>query len=244
MAVLRFVAQHRYLSTGQLQRFVFTDHSTDDSAARTTRRVLARLRGWTLLRPLQRRVGGVRAGSTATIWQLTPGGARLLRDDGSTYRIHEPSPRFLSHCLAIGDVHLLLRGLASNPGIERVDVQVEPASWRRYTGDGGEPRWLQPDLAATLHSAEYDDRWLIEVDLGTESLPTLLKKCGQYEAYRATGLEQAEHGVYPLVLWVFTKAERAVRLEHAVLRSPRLTPALYRYAAPGTIEPLLLGGSP
>lgn len=240
--VLERVAEHRYVSTHQLQRFVFTGHASEASAARTARRVLLRLERTGLLRSLARRVGGVRAGSAATVWQLAPAGARLLRDEGTTFRTHEPSPRFLAHCLAVADVHLLLRVHAAHEAIEKVAVQVEPAAWRRYTGPGGEGRWLQPDLAAVVSSRDFADRWFIEVDLGTESLPTLLRKCGAYEAYRASGTEQAEHRVFPLVLWLFTDPARGDRLRRAVARSPRLTPALYRYADPSTLAQVLAGG--
>lgn len=233
--VLERVAEHRYLTTQQVQAFVFVGHVSDESAARTTRRVLARLERDYLLRSLKRRVGGVRAGSAAAVWQLAPAAARLLRDDGANYRTHEPSPRFLQHCLAVADVHLLLLHYRTVEAISEVAVQVEPASWRRYVGAGGEARWLQPDLTATLATADYVDRWFIEVDMGTESLPTLLSKCDQYEAYRASGIEQAEHDAFPLVLWFFTTGQRADKLRSAVARSSRLTPALYRFASPETI---------
>lgn len=225
-AVLELVAAHRFLTTGQLERFAFTGHASAESASRTARRVLARLERTLLLSSLERRIGGVRAGSGARIWQLTPGAARLLRDDGVNFRRANPSPRFLLHCLAVGDVHLLLRGL--HDVHRHVEVQVEPASWRPFTGAGGERRTLQPDLAALLSTPGFDERWFLEVDLGTESLPTLLRKCAQYEAYRATGIEQAEHDAFPLVWWILTNEERAERLASTIKRTPRLTPMLYR----------------
>lgn len=234
--VLERIGEHRYLTTHQVQAFVFTHHSTAESAARTTRHVLQRLYANALVRPLQRRIGGVRAGSAAGVWQLAPAGARLLRDDGTTHRTHEPSPRFLAHCLAVADVHLAARDLESLEHVDAVTVQAEPESWRRYVGSGGEARWLQPDLAVHVEIGEYSDRWFIEVDLGTESLPTLLRKCGQYEAYRASGIEQHEHGAFPLVLWMFTEAYRAERLRATVLRSPRLSPQLYRFATTETFR--------
>jgi len=231
--VLERISEHRYLTTGQVQRFVFTDHSSEESAARTARHVLQRLSRLALLRSLQQRIGGYRAGSSARVWQLAPAGARLLRDDGMSHRVHEPSPRFLSHCLAIADVHLGIRDLAQIDHVRDVSVETEPVSWRRYAGPGGELRWLQPDLSAFVTTNDYTDRWLLEVDLGSESLPTLLRKCGQYEAYRATGIEQEQHGAFPLVIWTFTKPERAERLQEAIARSPRMTPQLYRFT---TIE--------
>jgi hypothetical protein len=228
--VLQLIDEHRYLTTHHLQAFVFAGHLTDQSAARTARHVLQRLDRLALIRSLHRRVGGVRGGSATRVWQLAPAGARLLRDDGTSHRTHEPSPRFLAHCLAIADVHLALRDLAATDTVQDVRVQLEPASWRRYSGPGGEPRWLQPDLAATVSLPNFVDRWFIEVDLGTESLPTLLRKCGQYESYRGSGIEQHDHDAFPLVLWFFSKPERADRLRSAILRSPRLTPELYRFA--------------
>ncbi|MDO9381064.1 MAG: replication-relaxation family protein [Nocardioidaceae bacterium] len=242
-AVLRQIAQHRFLTTVQLQHLVFTGHETDASAARTTRRVLSRLERWGLIRMLHRRVGGARAGSTARIWQLAPGGARLVQSDGATYRTSEPSLRFLRHCLAVGDVHVLLSRHRAIETIEDIRVEVEPDCWRRYTGPGGEPKWLQPDLAATIATADYEDRWFIEVDLGTESLPTLLRKCGHYETYLASGQEQQAHGSFPLVLWVFSDPSRARRLREAVAKTPRLTPELYRFAVPHTVASVLSGGS-
>ena len=113
-------------------------------------------------------------------------------------------------------------------GAIEVAVEVEPTSWRNFTGPGGERKSLQPDLAALVQTEAFDERWFLEVDLGTESLPTLLRKCGQYEAYRASGQEQAEHGSFPLVWWILTSSQRADRLMATIRRTPRLTSALYR----------------
>lgn len=241
--VLALIAQHRYLTTAQLQAFAFIDHASNDSAARTSRRVLARLEREQLIRSLGRRIGGVRAGSSGNIWQLAPAGARLLRDDGVAYRTHEPSQRFLGHCLAVADAHLMLHSLKEAPTVTDVTVAIENEAWHRYNGSGGEARWLQPDLFATIRSTDYDDHWFIEVDLGTESLPTLLRKCGQYEAYRASGIEQAQLGVFPMVLWVFNRADRIDKLMRAVARSHRLDSRLFVATHIAGIPDKLLGGS-
>lgn len=244
MDVLVVVARHRVLTTHQIQGFCFLDHDSAVSASRTTRRVLARLQRDGLLRALDRRVGGVRSGSDATIWQLAPAGSRLVYGEDRRRRISSaPSDRFLGHCLAVADVHVLLRQHQRIEAIEDVKVEVEPASWRRYQGAGGEPRWLQPDLTARITTNEYVDWWFIEVDLGTESLPTLLRKCQQYEAYRRTGIEEAEHGSFPLVLWLLPNDARAQKLAAAVKQSDSLTTALYRYATPETLAGVLAGGA-
>lgn len=239
--VLRLVAEHRFLTTHQIQHFCFIDHQTEASASRTTRRVLARLQRDGLLQALDRRVGGVRAGSEATIWQLAPAGLRLVHGDQKRRRPEQPSDRFLTHQLAVADVHVLLRQHERIEPIEEIAVEVEPASWRKYQGPGGELRWLQPDLYAEISTADFTDLYFIEVDLGTESIPTLVKKCQQYEEYRRAGVEQAKRGTFPLVLWLFVDDARAEKLRAAIGRSRTLRAALYRYATPATLTQVLAG---
>jgi len=226
-------------------------HGSEDAAATTTRRVLRRLEQHGLIRRLSRRVGGVRAGSGASVWQLAPAGARLLRGEADGYRVHEPCPRFLGHCLAVADAHLALRALASDTtgtttnDVLSVAVQVEPLSWRTYLGTGGERRTLKPDLAAEITTSEYVDRWFIEVDCGTESISTLVKKCHAYQHYRASGEEQTRHGAFPRVLWVMGGShghERAERLRSTIRRSHDLTPELYELCSPDEIAEAVLGG--
>lgn len=234
-AVLGRLAEHRYLTTSQVRQFAFEGHASVATAERVARRVLGRLERDHLVRRVTRRQGGYHGGSSGQVWQLAPAGARLLTEGSDTYRSYQPSERFLAHCLAVADVHLTLRQLTDGRGIEGVDVEVEPASWRRYRGLGGEARWLQPDLAAVVTGTDtegsYEDRWFIEVDMGTESIRTLIRKCAQYEAYRASGSEQAAHGVFPLVLWVLhgdRRAERCQALAQAIPRASGLTPELFR----------------
>src|SRR5687768_17285305 len=81
LAVLRSVADLRYVTGKQLQTLHFDgDHQTDLTAARTCRRVLERLSDLAVLRRLERTVGGVRAGSGAYVYGLGPAGHRLLQN--------------------------------------------------------------------------------------------------------------------------------------------------------------------
>lgn len=241
--VLRVLAEHRFLTTHQLQQFCFTDHQSPATAARVARRVVRRLEDAGLLRALQRRVGGALAGSSATIWQLAPAGLRVVHGDEKRRRPIEPSTRFLDHCLAVADVHVLLRQHRRIETIEAVDVEVEPASWRTYQGAGGERRLLQPDLYAEITTSTFLDRSFIEVDLGSESLPVLLKKCHQYEHYRRSGIEQDRYGSFPLVVWLFLDDQRADRLQRAIKRSGTLPEAMFRFATPSTLTQVLAGGA-
>jgi hypothetical protein len=97
--------------------------------------------------------------------------------------------------LAVAETHLAIRAYAEANG-RSVEVWVEQAGWRTRTGLGGEAVWLKPDLFARLEGrddeGEYQDYWFCEVDLGTESLPTLLRKAGHYHAHCLTGIRQGE----------------------------------------------------
>lgn len=216
--ILRLVADHRYLTTRQLEGFCFTSLGSPASAERTARRVLARLAIRGVLRTLDRRIGGVRSGSSGTVYYLAPAGARLLDDaDGRRYRSREPSGRFLEHCLAVADVHLELVGLSTRDQLDGVEVVTEPACWRSWTGPAGQTRSLEPDLFALITGSDYEDSWFIEVDMGTESIPAILKKAAIYDAYRRTGVEQAAHDVFPRVCWLMKGPKdqaRATALRH------------------------------
>src|SRR5437870_4997317 len=88
LAVIRSVRQHRFLTARQIEEFHFTTHATDQAGARVCRRVLARLTRERLLARLERRVGGVRAGSASFVYALGPIGSRLL--DENRRRFTEP----------------------------------------------------------------------------------------------------------------------------------------------------------
>ena len=231
-AVVQSVSDYRFLTTKQIEQLHFTGHATPLSAARTARRVLRRLCEHRLLRHLDRRVGGVRAGSASFVWALGPVGDRLLRAPASVEnrprrRSFEPSERFVAHALAIADSHLSLLALQREGQLELVEVQTEPSCWRRYLGPAGEARSLQPDLYVVTANADYEDCWFLEIDLGNEHLPTILAKCHQYVAYQRTGLEQQASGTFPRVVWTMSSLERVTRLRAAIDRVSDLLPGLF-----------------
>src|SRR5205823_850906 len=99
------IASHRFVTGKQLERFHFDDHSSNDSGARVCRGVLARLSRLALLRRLERRVGGIRAGSASYVYTLSWAGRRLVGET-TARRVDEPSRTFLNHTLAVADAHL------------------------------------------------------------------------------------------------------------------------------------------
>ncbi len=243
-AVLQTIADHRFVTTAQLQAFHFTDHTTDDSAARVCRRVLARLRRDRLIAGLARRVGGIRAGSASRVWYLDCAGDRLLRTPSTPRRrAYEPSLYFLQHTLAVVDTHLRLVALAQRGRLTLVQVQTEPQCHRHYRGLSGAGLVLKPDLFVVTASATYEDRWFIEVDQGTESRRRLLAKCQEYEAYRRSGIEQGRHQVFPLVIWLIADGSRRDALRDAIARDPQLRADLFRLVTPAAISQLVTAGA-
>jgi Replication-relaxation len=245
-AILNSVSDHRFLTTAHIERFHFADHLSSDAAGRICRRVLQRLHQLRVLEHLDRRVGGVRAGSASYVWRVGLIGDRLLRlgadDDQPRARRKEPSLRHLEHCLAIADTHLMLRDLAASGSIELLQLQTEPRCWRTSGSLGFGGSVLKPDLYTVTASGDYEDHWFCEVDRATESLPTLLRKCVQYEAYRRTGSEQDRLGVFPLVVWVVPDQARADKLRRSIASSRSLDRDLYRICTPNTFPALILGG--
>ena len=245
LAILRSVAAHRFLTTRQIQSLHFSDHGSPLAAIRSTNRVLRRLAQLRLISHLERRVGGVRAGSASYVWQLGPLGDRVLRaESGSSTRKRqrEPSVRLLDHTLAVADIHVALTQASRSTDLELVDVQVEPGSWRRFLDSGGETRLLRPDLAVVTAQGEYEDHWFIEADLDTEHPPTVVRKCQLYEEYRASGHEQETHGVFPRVLWVVPSQVRVDTLSIAI-RQARLDTGLFRVTTIDQLVSVVIGGA-
>jgi hypothetical protein len=243
-AILLDLDRFRFLTTTQLQILHFRRHQSEAAAARLCRRTLFRLAKLRVIDALARRVGGIRAGSASFIWRVGPVGERLLRtaSDAPRARRKEPSTRHLDHALAVADCYVRLRDAASRDRLELLDIQPEPASWRRYLGAGAVPEILKPDLYAVTAGSDYEDHWFVEVDRGTESVPTVMKKCTQYERYRRSGHEQAERGVFPLVVWVTLDDDRAAKLTTALRTARGIDRSLFRVVTAPHFLGLVTGG--
>lgn len=258
--IIGSVAAHRFLTTRQLQALHFADHATELAGARACRRVVERLRSGRVLTNLRRRVGGVRAGSASFVWTLDVIGDRLLqqrRGESRRRRVHEPSTAFLDHTLAIADVHIELVGAERAGGLELVRIELEPDCWRTFLSGSGGREVLRPDLYAVVaepgsttldgsaaQSNGFEDCWFIEVDRGTESLPTVLRKCGQYESYRRSGREQQQLGTFPRVLWLVPDDRRRARLAGAVGSARNLVAEMFIVAKADDLLSTIGGSRP
>ena len=245
--IVRDVGQLRLVTTRQLERlhFVVPDrHATALTAARTSRRTLERLVRHRLLVRLQRRIGGVRAGSVSFIYALGPVGERVLALDGPRRRFREPSTLFVTHTLATSELYVRLNEAKRGGGVQVLGViQTEPACWRSVVTIGG-TSLLKPDLFVVTANDEFEFQWFVEVDLGTEHAPAVVRKCRAYEAYYRSGVEQAGVGVFPRVLWVAPDAERVERIREAIERTADLTTGLFMITTTEQAVTALSGRTP
>lgn len=238
--ILNSLEQFRLLNTRQIQRLHFADHRSELAAARAAARVMQRLEALGVVSSLERRIGGVRKGSASYIWQLAATGERFLRairGQAQRRRFMEPGLTFVNHTLAVSEVAVGL--LAASRDVEGFTVEklvTEPQNWRSYLGPHGETRWLKPDLyVVTVHQdadGEYEEHAFLEIDLGTEHLPRIQAKCRMYAAYQATGAHQAEHGLFPAVVWLSPNPARKATLRAAVAAAKGLPGGLFRVADP------------
>ena len=241
---LELIEQHRFLSTPQLTRLYFAGRHTPDSAPVAAGRVTRWLKRHRLIDRLERRIGGMRAGSSGMVWFLTERGHRLLHPDAQRRsRPHEPSTTFLTHTLAIGDVHVHLVDAARAGQLELVTLVTEPQAWRRFLTPAGVVQPLKPDLYAELAIPPGDEDLLsvfIEVDLGSEHLPTLLRKCRTYADYARSGHAERDGGM-PLVIWQMSARtpgiaqRRRQHLADGIAKDPRLDARMFRITTPESL---------
>jgi len=238
--VIHSIASHRFLSAKQIERFHFAEHASSLTASRICRRVLGRLVEERLLMRLQRRVGGLHAGSASYVYTLAAAGRRLVGAE-SPRQVREPSLRFLEHSLAIGDAHVALLETSRTGAFELLQVEIEPACARRYLGPGGARETLRPDLFVISARGEFEYCWFLEIDRGTEYKPTLVSKCRQYQTYRRTGHEQDRLNTFPLVVWVTPDERRARDVEKAIRSARTLQHELFRVVPSDELVELFSG---
>jgi hypothetical protein len=229
LAIIRQVAELRLMSARQIQAVHFPDaeHDNEQAATRARQRVLERLTRERLLIRLDRRVGGIRAGSAGLVLALGPIGQRVLAVDGPRRRSYEPSYRFVDHTLALSQLVVDLTVAARRGVVDLLLCEAEPRSWREFSSLGGR-RLLRPDAFVSMGVGEYVLDWFIEVDRASESLPVIVRKCRLYADYYQSGKEQASRGgVFPRVCWIVPDKQRAERLRRAIARDRQLPERLF-----------------
>lgn len=222
--VLRTIFDFRLISGDQLRRLYFPG---GDSEARAARRALERLHRLRAVTRLDRRIGGIRAGSAGFLYVIGPIGERLINTDRPRRRLTEPSAAFVAHTMAVGELFVAVtERIRTIADAEILDVQTEPACWRDFGGIDGR-HTLRPDLYLSIGLDELEHRWFIEIDRATEHLPAILRKSTTYDRYYRTGIEQGHQGNFPRVLWA-TITDKRVDAITRTLAASTLTTALFR----------------
>lgn len=242
-AIIGQVAELRLMSARQIERIHFSiiEHSSAASAGRCARRVMGRLVRDRLLVRLERRIGGVRAGSAGYIYALGPVGQRVIGEGGTRRRLREPVAHSALHTLTISELVVETTEASRQSELEILQLQTEPTCWRYGLNSFGTKEVLKPDLFVSVGVGDFEHRWFVEIDMGNQSTPSLLRKCEAYERYYRSGVEQAAHDVFPRVVWLMPDDERAERLAKAVAASGRLTAELFEVTTNGHVLDVMKG---
>lgn len=241
--LLALVAAHRFATTTQLARLTALEYTSPASALRQTQRHLASLAQQRLLMSLERRVGGWQGGSAVTVWAATTRGNRLVAAEGEEVprrqRPREVSTTFLDHLLAITEVRTSVEEAVRQETDTEVAVALEPECWRTALSPSGQVQVLRPDLAVTITSPAYEDRYLMEVDRATENPGRVIATCWRYQEHQA---QAGDGDVFPLVVWLVPTDRRRHRLERAIAHSTGLLRDLFRVIRLDQLPTLIHGG--
>lgn len=248
VSILADLARLRLLQARHIQRLWFADGSSL-SAARRSRRVLNRLHGLKLVVRMERRVGGVHAGSSGFIYALSSLGQRLLDVGGPAggsrrRRPWEPSPMFQDHILAVAELYVcLVEADRTDADLDLLAFDAEPACWRHFSSHLNEGDILKPDAYVRAGGSQFEQVSFVEIDLGTEHGPALKRKLDVYHRAFTAGVEQAGGEAFPNVLWVMTSDKRRDLIEAHVSRLPPPSRALFTITTSGNEIIHLKGGN-
>lgn len=240
--VLQALGRVRVLSGAQAERLLFADVAAV-SRGRTRRRVLGRLVALGLVATLERRIGGVRAGSAGLVYVLSGAGQRLLDPSGAIgagprpRTPTTPGPLFLAHALAISETYVRLVETARDTRGVTLPLFAVESDARWDTRETGEV--LRPDALVVLARGAVEDVWWLEVDRGTESLPRLKRLLDRYVRFAQAG-RPGPRGVIPRVLFSVTSDAREDALRRLVERGPDLGRQLFVVCQEADVAHVLL----
>lgn len=220
--ILQFLCKAKYATTKQISRLFFLDSIKETTALRRANLATKKLNHLGFISHLERRIGGVRAGSGSYIWTMKTAGLRALKQAGENLPIsrknkYEPTAHHLAHTLAISEVYVQLTETArKNPNFSLDLFLFEPNCWRGWLDALGGRMSLKPDAFVEISLHDYLDSYFIEVDKSTESLVRIISKCKQYIRYYNTGFEQKYNDVFPLVLWIAPNDKRKIAIQKRI----------------------------
>lgn len=244
--IVQTVAAYRVLSGDHIRRWHFPmlEHGSAAGALRRSQRSLHRLVVDGVLATLDRRVGGVRAGSAGYCYVLGYRGQKLVQPARRARSAYTLGERFVAHALAVADITVGLVEAQRAGLMEVLEVEPEPVAWRRYVAASSAVEVLKPDLFTAVAVDDRELRWFVEVDRATESLARIERKCRQYLTYLRTGREQELHSVFPKVLWTVPHDKRRQQLLGVMARLPPPADRLFAVTLHDHVINELKGGAP
>lgn len=121
----------------------------------------------------------------------------------------------MRHTLAVSELNAALVEQARQCGARVLTFVTEPACWWP-NGLGGS---LKPDAYTVLARGTVRDHWWIEVDLATESLPTLKRQLSLYLAFATSG-QLGPRGLTPRILVTASTPARCAMMRSTVRHLP------------------------
>lgn len=217
--ILWNIRKYHFLTTGHIKRLHFKTGTTDAANLRAANKCMKRLREAGLVAPLSRRIGGVRAGSSALIWHLTEPGKRLLWIDEpdkkhTRKRFEKPSADFLHQTLAVAETAVSIISLAESKdglSIRRLDTDFSYVV--RYRD---ETVSIHPGLYAVLHGDGYEYHWFVETAPYWDVVRNLVRRAEKYCKVYQQGAFQGQVGVFPLTLFILPDDEQKIKLEQTI----------------------------
>jgi hypothetical protein len=236
LAILATLREFRLMTGAQLRRLHFASGQLM-TQARKARAALKRLTDLHVIVRLDRRVGGIHAGSGGYVYGISGWGHAVLDLGQEATRQHrrvvDTKPAFQAHVLAVSELAVELHE-HERAGLCVIDeLRAEPGAWRWFSGIGGGRRVLKPDAFVRLTIGEFELSNFIEQDMATESPATITRKLGVYHDYFRAGQEQQARGVFPLVWWLVPDTKRLQKIAQAIGRMPDETRALFTVALIG-----------
>jgi hypothetical protein len=216
LGVLRDLDRVRALTGRQLERLHFASLATSNARGSARRRTMQRLVEVQLVTTLSRRIGGERAGSAGLVYVLdSRGRAYLHTADGQRQRRPwSVGWLFLQHTLDVAEIYVRLREREREGQLKLGHFVAEPASWHQTNG------WtVKPDAWLVYETKQWEQHRWLEVDRGTESLPTLERKLRSYAAFGAAGLP-GPLGVVPRVLVTLPSDARLASVQQLIAALP------------------------
>jgi Replication-relaxation len=242
--IIATLRQQRVATARQIERLWFTDGSPL-SNSRMARRTLRRLVELRVLARIERPGGGLHAGSPGHVYTLDVAGLRLAERSSrrSPRRPYPVSRAFLDHALAVTEWYVRLMVARHHGGPDLLEFQAEPRSWRTFTSYAHGREVLKPDAFVSLVSGEWEDRYFLEIDRGTEHTPALRRQLDRYVRYWRSGQEQAVSEVFPGVLWIVPDAQRHAVLVDVIGRLPTEAWPIFRVSVEDEALQVLTGGA-